>query len=132
MSCPECGRPEIWSGMSWTPHAQEAHDRARRRLCGTIGRQLGRYLNLRVREAEAHAQGLVVIHTVSEVYRGLGLTSTVTRTFWEELGGPEAFMRMDRAWLLRHLREDATEMAKAQYGVDVNPATWRQRVVGQA
>lgn len=50
---------------------------------------------------------------------------TITREFWDELHEPGG---MTREWLLRHLRGTATDMARWQYGVEVNPATWTQKV----
>lgn len=124
--CEECGL-RLGSDAVWRQtHSQAYHQGRSAALCGAVSGLLGRYLNLRLKEAQAHAQGLVVIHTVSRVYRRLGYTSTVTRTFWDELDSGNC--AMDREWLLRHLREEASDSAKWMHGVDVNPATWKQRV----
>ncbi len=125
--CQECGQRLGWDAVWVQTHSEEYHQRRSAALYGAASRLLDRYLNLRVKEAQEAVQGLVVIHTVSRVYQGLRYTSTVTRMFWDELDSGHC--AMDRNWLLRHLRENASEGAKREYGVDVNPATWKQRTV---
>lgn len=128
VNCPECGQPQVWGGMSWTPHTQEAHGGARRRLLGAVARLLDQEVRNSLLVTQAGTQGLVGIRADSGVYRGLTMWHTVSREFWDELGEGDAFMGMTREWLLRHLRGSASDGARWKYGVEVNPATWRQRV----
>lgn len=118
----------MWTGWGWSAHSHVYHDAARRRLLGAIRRLLDQETRNRVLIAQAGAQGLVGIRMQSGVYRGLSMWHTVTREFWDELDGPDAFMNMNRDWLLRHLRWKATDHARWKYGVEVNPATWFHKI----
>lgn len=126
--CSGCGGMLAWGGMSWVEHTPEHHAGVRRRLLTGMTRVLDQELRNRTLVQEAHWKGLVGIRADSGVYRGLMIWHTVTREFWDELDGADAFMSMNREWLLRHLRESASDCARWKYGVEVNPATWRQRV----
>lgn len=129
--CPECGvrRLELSRFRAqYQEHTQEAHERHRVRLYGAVARLLNQVSRDRLLVSQAGAQGLAGIRAVSGVYRGLVVWHTVTREFWDELGEKDAFMGMTREWLLRHLRGSASDCAKWKYGVEVNPATWRQKV----
>lgn len=123
--CPECDEPMDWAGMSREPHTQARHDGARRRLYGAIARLLDQEVRNGFLVAQAASQDLVGIRMNSGVYRGLVMWNTISRDFWDELGEPGG---LDREWLLRHLRGQASDCAKWKYGVDVNPATWSHKI----
>jgi hypothetical protein len=126
--CPECGQPLAWAGTGWAAHTDRYHEGVRRRLYGAVRRLVDQVVRDQALVAQAGARGLVGIRAVSGVYRGLVMWHDITEEFWDELGEADAFMTMDREWLLRHLRESASDAARWKYGVDVNPATWRQTV----